>query len=821
MTQGINSPRLDNLPTLLSTFIGREHEIASLKQLLLQNRLVTLTGVGGSGKTRLAIKLANEVRDKFEQGIWFIEFAPLADDTLVLQIVATTLGIRERKNSPLLDDLIEHLQTHQSLLIFDNCEHLINTCAQLVEKMLIACPGLRILTTSREPLSLPGEVVWVVPPMTLPALQPWRDPTSGQSALLAYQKSEAVQLFLNRAALVAPDFQLTIENGAWVAEICRHLDGMPLAIELAAARVRALSVQQIAERLDDRFNLLTGGSRTAPPRQQTLEATLDWSYTLLSETESKVLQRLSVFSGGATLDAAETVCVGAGVDRGDVLDTSSQLVDKSLVIAGQRSGGTRYSLLETIRQYAREKLIESGEFAVTKDRHLHFFGNWAEMAEANLQRHDQPLWLDRFETEHDNLRAALVWSNSKEENIDAGLKLAAACGLFWRYRGHMNEGRMHLSTSLSRHGAHKKTILRAKALLMAGHIAYMQSDYPLVETLGEEALSLCRVLGEEGRQTLAQVLDLLGELATETGEHATASVYFQEALGIFRELNDDRGLGDMHMQIGWAFMRIGDLQQAKLNLEEAQSIFRKIGNQRFLGFTFSGLGEVAIRQEEYERAIHLLEQGLSLASQIEDKWLTAAMLGSQGWVALNQNDLTDMRKVLRESLSLRTELGDIGGIAWCLEKLANAAYLEKQFEKSVGILAAADALRAPINSVIDEADLPDYNRLLADLQSELGTGIFNAAWVEGRAKPLEDVIEEALTDSKETRQSEKEKYGGLSPREREVAVLIADGRTNREIAEAMTVRVKTVETYVTRILNKLGFDSRVQIATWAVDKGLK
>lgn len=277
----------------------------------------------------------------------------------------------------------------------------------------------------------------------------------------------------------------------------------------------------------------------------------------------------------------------------------------------------------------------------------------------------------------------------------------------------------------------------------------------------------------------------------------------------------------MHMQMGWAFMRIGDLQEAKSNLEQAQSIVRDLGNQRYLGFTYSGLGEVAIRQGEYERAVSLLEQGLLLGRQIEDKWMIAAMLGSLGWVALNQINLTEMRKVLRESLALRKELGDQGGTAWCLEKLAKAAYVEQEYEKASEIFGAASALRAPINSVIDEADLPEYNRLIADLKSALGEEAFDSAWAEGQVKPLEDVIEESLNGSKTTRQMEKEKYRGLSPREREVAVLIADGKSNREIAEEMSVTPKTVETYVTRILNKLGFDSRVQIATWALDKRLK
>jgi len=820
MIERANSPYLNNLPTPLSKFIGREQEIASLRQLLLENRLVTLTGVGGSGKTRLAISLANELLNKFEHGIWFIEFAPLVNDRLVSQTVTTTLGVQEQKNSPLLDNLIEYLQNHQTLLIFDNCEHLINACAQLAEKLLVACQDLSILATSREPLGIPGEIVWGVPPMSVPELQPWRDTTSWEAALRVFRESEAVQLFSNRATLIMPDFELTTENGAWVAEICRRLDGLPLAIELAAARVRTLSVQQIAERLDDRFNLLTGGHRTVSPRQLTLGATLDWSYDLLAETERQVLQRLSVFAGGARLEAVEEVCAGDGVKTGKVLEILSQLVDKSLVVAGQRSGEMRYSLLETIRHYAREKLIESGQFEKTKNHHLNYFVEWAEKANVGLSGADQSDWLNRFEAEHENLRAVLEWCAEDERYIDKELGMAGACGRFWRYRGHMNEGRARISNALARNGAQKRTVLRARALVETGHIAYLQSDYPVVKTLAEEALSICRELGREGQLQLAQALDLLGELATETGDHEAPPFYFQEALEIFRELDDARGIGDMHMQMGWALMRIGDLLGAKENLEQAQSIVRDLGNLRYLGFSYSGLGEVAIRQGELERATSLLEQGLSLARQIKDKWMIATMLGSLGWVALNQNELSEMRKVLRESLALRAELGDQGGTAWCLEKLAKAAYLEKQYKKAIEIFGAAAALRAPINSVIDDADLSEYNRIIADLQAAIGKNAFDSAWAKGESAPLEEVIEEALTDSKETKQIEKGKYGGLSPREREVAILIADGKTNREIADEMSVTPKTIETYVTRILNKLGYDSRVQIATWVIEKKL-
>jgi len=821
----LSSGQSNNLPFPLSTFIGREQEISSLKQLLLKNRVVTLTGVGGSGKTRLAIKTANELLNKSEQGIWFIEFASLDDDSLVTQVVATILGVRERKNSPLLDDLIEHLQNHRSLLIFDNCEHLIEACAMFVEKLLQACPNLQILATSREPLGIPGEAIWTVPPMSLPESHPWHDPSSGEIALPAYQQSEAVQLFLNRAMLVSPNFALTKDNGAWIAEICRRLDGIPLAIELAAARVPALSLQQIAERLDNRFNLLTGGHRTAPARQQTLEATLDWSYALLSETECRVLQNLSVFSVGGTLEAVEHVCAGESIEAGEVLDTLTQLVDKSLTVAAQRSNEMRYSLLETIRQYAREKLVASSKVDKIKDRHLNYFLEWAENAETHLDTSDQLLWLERYKAEHDNLRVALRWSRSNKENNEAGLRLAAACGRYWRLHGHFNEGRTHLSLALSQVGTNMQTVARAKALFRSGVLAYLQSDYLASESLLEESLAISQELGQAGKMHAANALEMLGEVATERGDYETAMAFFEEAMPIYKHLNDKHGLGEMLMQFSWAYMRMGNYENAAEYLEEFLTVAREANYTTHIAFALGGLGELAIRQGKYERASKLLEESLGLHRQTGDKWDIATLLGSLGWLALRQGNLANTKNLLDKSLKIRREIDDRGGIAWCLEKLGKTAFLEKQPKKAAIIFGAASALRTTTESVIDPADQPEYKRIISGLQSALGLDIFNSAWTRGESTPLEDMIQYALSEPEkepeEEQNSTKDRFGGLSNRERETAALIAQGKSNREIAEFMTVRKKTVETYVTRILNKLGFKSRVEVATWAIETGLK
>ena len=433
-------------------------------------------------------------------------------------------------------------------------------------------------------------------------------------------------------------------------------------------------------------------------------------------------------------------------------------------------------------------------------------------------------WFELFEAEHDNVRAALDWCNTGADRTDSGLRLAVACARFWRLRGYLGEGRMHISAALSRTSTSERTEMHARALFWGASLAYLQSDYPATRLLAEESLTLWRGLDSTNKVALADTLDLLGELATEEGDYATAPRLFEEALDIFKELEDPRGVGDMLMQLGWAYMRMGLYEKVAPRMEEALGLFREIGHVSLVGFTLAGLGELAIRQGQYEHAKQLLEDSLAIRKQHGHKWGIGATLGALGWVALLQHDLNRMKKWLGESLALRMEIGDKGGIAWCLEKLAEAKAAQSEFQDAAKIFGHAESLRAPIGSVIDPADQPEYDRIISGLQSALGMNALAALWAEGKVMQLEEIIECALSESEsktDSTRSEKEKFGGLTAREREAALLIAQGKSNREIAEAMTVGVKTVETYITRILNKLGFDSRVQIATWAVEKGLK
>ena len=481
----------------------------------------------------------------------------------------------------------------------------------------------------------------------------------------------------------------------WVAEICRRLDGMPLAIELAAARVRALSLQQIAEHLDDRFHLLTGGSRTAPLRHQTLAAAMDWSYTLLSELEQKVLRRLSVFAGGWNLEAAEVVCAGDEVESVEVLDALSDLVDQSLVLVDKSDDEVRYHLLETIRQYGLDKLGESGKADEVRDLHLDYFLQWAEKVKPHLIRSDQLVWLNRFETEHDNIRAALEWSRVSEKGADRGLRLATAMGYFWKLRGYQAEGRVWLSAALAPQNAQEPTIVRAQALYHASVLAFFQSDYPTVRTLAEQSLAISRKLGADGRAEVANALEILAEVETETGNYSAAPKLYEQALALYREVGDLVGIGDTLKMLGWGAMRTGHYEQAESSLEEGLIVCRQSGDLRQISSALAGLGELALRRGQYERARDLLKESLDISQGAGEKWGLAIALGSLGWLALRQRNFSEMRKLMGESLMVRMETGDKGGMAWCLEKLAEASGLEEQLEKALRIFGAAAALRAP------------------------------------------------------------------------------------------------------------------------------
>jgi non-specific serine/threonine protein kinase len=778
MTKGLNSPHSENLPVPISTFIGRKNEIVAVKQLILKNRLVTLTGAGGSGKTRLALKIAHELLEKFNNSVWFIELASLTDPSLISQKIASTLNIREQSNQPLLDSLIYYLSRHPSLLVLDNCEHLIAACAEIANILLQKCADLKILTTSREVLGITGEVTWIVPPLSLPEAQPWRGPTRAQEALDEYQKSESVQLFIDRATTYDPGFELTSKNGAWVAEICRRLDGMPLAIELAAARVRTLSAQQIAERLDDRFGLLTAGSHTAASRHQTLAATIEWSYTLLSEKEQILLQRFSVFPGGGTLKAIESVCIGNGIKKSEVLDTLSQLVDKSLVVTSQISGKKRYSLLETIREFALEKLAQSQEMESTKNRHLDFYLQFVEEAEPKIKGPEELIWYARLEAEHDNLRAALGWA-LESRNAEAALKLASSLSFFWFVQGHMREGIIWLEKALEKsQGASLAS--RAKALRFLGGllISSEKKDFDQISKLFKESLELYRK--QDNQSGIAWILNQLGVIAMMQGEFNKAKQLLEESLALRKEIGDPWDIAQTLQNFAPLSLRQNDYASAREFAEKTITWFQRAGYKRGVVRTSMDLAEIARLEGDSANAVAILTKALPQFLQFGDRWSSAEVL----------------------------------------ESLATLTIERSKFKQAAQLFGMAEALREKIGMPLHSFEYGNYQKDILTLRKNLNETEFSQAWRKGRAIPLEKVIEFVSQEPEMYSSVVKKTIEELTAREREAAILIAQGMSNREIADAMTVTVKTVEANVTRILRKLGFDSRVQIATWVIDNDL-
>lgn len=781
MNEKTDSSPLENLPVPLSTFIGREKEIVTVKKLVLENRLVTLTGAGGSGKTRLALEVARNLLMEFKNRVWFIELASLRDPSLISQKITSTLNIREQSNQPLLDLLVYYLSMHPSLLVLDNCEHMINASAEIAQILLRKCANLKILATSREVLGITGEVAWIVPPLSLPEVQPWRSPESAQGALQEYVKSESIRLFIARAMANTPEFQLTTHNGAWVAEVCRRLDGMPLAIELAAAKIRSLSVKEIAERLDNRFQLLTSGSRTAPPRQQTLASMLDWSYNLLSGEEQKVLQRLSAFAGGTTLKAAEIVCVGEDVASAEVLEILSHLVDKSLVTVDRlEKGEIRYHLLETIREYAFEKLSQSKESETLRNRHLDFCLEFATEAELGIRGPDEIFWYEKLEEEHDNLRAALSWA-LESHNADAGLGLSSKLGFFWFVRGHFREGVEWLEKALAQRQGAAITSEAAAIKALCGLLIWSENpDRDRLAQLLEESLNLYQKL--EDKTGIAWILNYMGVIEVYREDSDKAERLLGKSLALRREIGDPWCIAVTLQNFIVLALQRNDYASAREFAEETIAWFQQAGYQRGVARTFLDLTDIALHEGEYVKATDLLTRSLSYLVQIRDKWSVASVL----------------------------------------ERLATIASKLGNFKRAAQLFGAAESFREMLGMPLQGYEDDVYKKDVATVRENLSEATLTEYWVRGREMTLEQVVKFASyePDSPSPAQAEKERVGGLTRREREAAVLIAQAKSNSEIAEAMTVTVKTVEAYVTRILRKLGFDSRVQIATWVIDNDI-
>jgi predicted ATPase/DNA-binding CsgD family transcriptional regulator len=792
------------LPVELNSFVGREQELVEIEHLLDTTRLVTLVGTGGVGKTRLAQRVAAQVLDRYPDGAWLIELAAVVESTLLPYAAAMSLGLRELPGLSPLAILTQHLQPKRLLLVLDNCEHLIASSAHLIETLLRACPGLQVLATSREPLRVAGEIAWRVPSLSLP----WPpQPTPGEPGV----QSEAVRLFLARASEAAPTFAVTEQNKACIARVCYRLDGIPLALELAATRVTVLSVDQIADELDDRFRLLVGGKRTAVPRQQTLQATFDWSFDLLSDPEQAVLRRLAPFAGGFGLDAARAVCSGGDVAQEDVLDHLTRLVDKSLIAADVRPQISRFHLLETVQQYADAKLHKAGEKLGVGAQHLAWFADLAERAEPEQRSADQAQWLDRLELEHENFTAALEWSRSSAGGAEAGLRLAAALRWFWFARGHPSEGLLWLTRGLADASGIALPV-RAKALDAAGALCHSLGDLMPAEAYLSEGLTIWRQLGD--KRGMAISLNTLGLVAKAQGSLVRAGTQLSKALTLAREMNDAPRVATVLNNLAALAIDQGDYAAAQPFLRESLSIKRGLGDAAGIANSLHNLGDAALHQGAYDQAAAALREGLTFSRQVGVGHVSAQSLHSLAMVGLRRGDPGGANGHLRESLALFKQLGDRSGMALCLEGMAEGAVARGACEPAVVWLSAAAAWRVANDFPVPPYDRSDYDRVLGAAHSGLKGAAFGDAWATGAAMTLEQAIDHAPASQPEAHLAAPRGRTELTPREREVAKLVSLGLSNRGIADELGIATATATLHVEHIRGKLGFHSRAQIATW-------
>ncbi len=725
-------PSNTNLPVPLTSFVGREAEMTEVRHLLQTTRLLTLTGPGGCGKTRLALEAATNLLDEYSDGVWWIELAALSDTALVPQAVATALGVREQSGRPLLETLTDFLRAKQLLLLLDNCEHLVDACAQLAEQLLSACPHLHILATSREALSIGGETTWLVPSLSLPEAQP-------PSTLEQLSRYESIRLFVERAVSALPTFRLTATNAPLVGQICRRLDGIPLAIELVAARVKVLHVEQIAARLDDVFQLLTAGSRTML-RHQTLRAAMDWSYDLLSDQERMLFRRLSVFAGGFTLEAAEVICAGEGLAEDEVLDWLSHLVDKSLVAVTQ-NGETRYRLLETIRQHAHDKLIASEGEQKLRARHLDYFLKLATEAEPELRGSEQMVWLNRLEMEHDNLSAAGAWSLQKGE-AESGLRLAGALWRFWDVRGYLKEGREWLEKWLVLPGLVVDKRTQAKALFSAGALAWSDNDYAAAHRCLEPCVTLWRELGDQAGLGYASVY--LGLVALRQGDFDSAGALFEQSKTYLETAADKWGLALTLGHLGNLTRNKGDYATARIRFEQALVISRQAGDRKLTASLLNNLGEVARCEGNYEQAFALYNESLSLIEELGDNRELAKLHHNLAYVARYLGDYRQATRLFEKSLDVYRESDDKRGMVLCLAGLACVAEAEGQSDRAVRLFATVERWLQSVGMVMSRADQVEVDRSMRAVCDVLGEETFAAVQVEGRAMSLEQAIAYAL-----------------------------------------------------------------------------
>jgi len=761
---------LNNLPVQLTTFIGREKEIAEIKQELVDHHLVTLIGSGGTGKTRLSLQVGAELLERFGHGVWLVELAPLTDPELIPRTILSTIGIVEQKGKTSVDVLKEYLQDRQILILLDNCEHLIDACARLVNALLSVAPGLRVLASSREALGVGGEISYPVPSLALPDIK--HLPVMEQLS-----QYEAVRLFIDRALLVAPHFVVDRDNAPHIAQICYRLDGIPLAIELAAARVKVLSVEQISARLNDRFRLLTGGVRTALPRQQTLRALIDWSYDLLTQDERLLLCRLSVFAGGWRMEAAEEICAGEGINSFDVLELLTQLVHKSLVVLVEhsQSGETRYRMLETIRQYTQEKLLKVGGTETIHDNHLAYFVKLVKQAEPELYRSNQIFWLNRLEEELDNVRLALDWALAKD--LKSGLELLTLPVFFWEIRTNLQEWENRLAQFLERY--EETDSLRARGLIIYAHLLGMTNGLKQAESLANQSLALSRTISD--RYMEAYSLWGVGSIITLQGNMDQGIPLVEQSLAIYRSIGDLLGQA---IAARWLSLKTNDPEHSESLLLESLRLSREMGNLSGIAVCLNLLADKAIRVGDLSSAVVWLEEAKELHHQLGDQTSEAGVLENYGkfyywqgnysqscacyeeaikryekvgilpfWVQahlayseLRRGNPLKAKELYKDCI-LQFQKANIGtGLVFVVEGLASLYTLQGQPERAARLFAWADVQRASSGDLRPPVEQGSVERDLKAIASQLDETASNRAREEGAAMTLYQALAVALDE---------------------------------------------------------------------------
>ena len=746
------------LPAELTSFIGRERELAELVALLPQTRLLTITGAGGLGKTRLALRLSAQAGAQFPDGVYLVELADVIEPAGVVRAVAESIGIREETETPLVETLARELRSSRMLLVLDSCEHLLESVMALAETLLKLCPSLTLLATSRERLHAEGEVSWRTPPLA---------------------EVEAIELLVARSRLVVHRFQPAAADSHVVTEICRRLDCIPLAIELAAARVEMMSPAELLHRLEKSFQVLAE-RRSGSHRRQTLEAAIEWSYELLDDADRIVFRKLSTFAGGFDLDSAEAICAGPSASRDRVLEALTRLVDKSLVIPEPKTDGpTRYRVLEPLRQYGAERLEELGEAAGSQHQHAAYFLALAEQGEIDAQGPEQPRWLQKLEEEHANLRLALAWG--RDHDSDLWRRMALALAWFWVTRGYLAEGRDWLQEALA--GPAPAPGIEATGLLWLARLAYWQGDYQSARSLAERCLAICTRIGDEVNRGWA--LNLLGSIAMYDGRPDEARKWLRESLDLTRE--------------------------ATVRIEAMMTT-----------------GELDLQQGDVLGSKALFEQSLTLARAADQRWRASASVLFLALIAFFEGDHAAARPLLLEALSMFQATGNRYAQAASLDVFAALAMADNDPERALRLSAAAGAFRTAIRAPLAARWQEVLDTVVLGPAREASGPAGAVAWGEGAALSLEEAIAYGLSGmagvqlapARAAGRLPGAEAGHLSRREREISALVAGGLTNRKIADQLGIAERTVEGHVERIRTKLGFRSRAQIAAWSAQHGL-